>query len=334
MPDNNPKIQGGYTTTKELSMEDTKKDWTIDALYDHFHKVLEEADKRYDQYFKSLEKLMGAADKLYQERFNIQEENVERASIALAARLEGMNEFRQQLNIQAASFIPRLEIEQRFKDTRAELEQRFISMDAKLDETNDTVENHIKTIVPRVEHERITAIARETTEARNTSIDARLSGIEKFQNEQTRTFMPRAEAEQRFKEQDKSRETLEESTNVKLEQMNTLREALARHPADYIPRAEAEQRYTALGERMDIGFEAVTEKLEIAVKNLTALADSHFNSNAERIGKLETWQAERGGYFALGDKKTNMNIQWIAIIVSILVAIGTIAQAFYLMIHR
>ena len=60
-------------------------------------------------------RIIAEQEKRYLQMFADSRQAVDKAEAALTARLETMNEIRQQLNDQALTFMPRQEAEQRFK---------------------------------------------------------------------------------------------------------------------------------------------------------------------------------------------------------------------------
>lgn len=80
--------------------------WSLDTLREHLQALLVEADKRNQQRFDGQEKAVSAA-------LQAAKEAVTKAETAAEKRFDSVNEFRQQLSDQAASFMPRREAEQR-----------------------------------------------------------------------------------------------------------------------------------------------------------------------------------------------------------------------------
>lgn len=80
--------------------------WTLETLKEHIQVLMTEADRRNQQRFEGQEKAVSAA-------LQAQKEAVTKAETAAEKRFESVNEFRQQLSDQAASFMPRREAEQR-----------------------------------------------------------------------------------------------------------------------------------------------------------------------------------------------------------------------------
>ena len=78
----------------ESKVDKASGDWTINALREYFERALKDADTRYEQ------------------RFNDQKEAIVKAEEATERRFEGVNEFRQTLGDQAASFATRMEVNQ------------------------------------------------------------------------------------------------------------------------------------------------------------------------------------------------------------------------------
>jgi hypothetical protein len=101
--------------------------WQVDTLHDHFTELLNEMDKRYEQRFHAQEILRKENDVL----------NNRALVSALAAnekRLDAMNEFREQLKDQSASFIGRAELMQNtkmFDDKIDVIERRLDRTDGK-----------------------------------------------------------------------------------------------------------------------------------------------------------------------------------------------------------
>jgi len=126
--------------------------------------------------------------------------------------------------------------------------------------------------------------------------------------------------QERFAAQEIATDKATSALDTRLEKMNEIRQQLGDQAATFLPRVEAEQR-----------FEALSEKLESAIESATVATNAHFNANAERLGKIETWQAERAGYLGLDEKRTNSKLQVAAIIIGGLAAMGTVAEAAYLM---
>lgn len=80
--------------------------WTFETLKEHLQALMAERDHRNQQRFDGQEKAVAAA-------LQAAKEAVEKAETAANKRFDSANEFRQQLNDQAATFMPRLEAEQR-----------------------------------------------------------------------------------------------------------------------------------------------------------------------------------------------------------------------------
>lgn len=80
--------------------------WTLETLKEHFQALMTQADRRNQQRFEGQEKAVSAA-------LQAAKEAVIKAEAAAEKRFDSVNEFRQQLSDQAASFMPRREAEQR-----------------------------------------------------------------------------------------------------------------------------------------------------------------------------------------------------------------------------
>lgn len=85
--------------------------WTLDTLYHYLSGLIRESDRRYEQRFKSQEKAIIKAEK------------------ATGERLKSLNEFRQVLSDQTATFMPRSETEQRL----ASLDEKYALLSARQD---------------------------------------------------------------------------------------------------------------------------------------------------------------------------------------------------------
>lgn len=91
--------------------------WTLETLKEHIQVLMTEADRRNQQRFEGQEKAVSAA-------LQAQKEAVTKAEVAAEKRFESVNEFRQQLSDQAASFMPRREAEQRLGVLEADLHRQ------------------------------------------------------------------------------------------------------------------------------------------------------------------------------------------------------------------
>lgn len=80
--------------------------WTLETLKEHLQALMTEGDRRNQQRFDGQEKAVAAA-------LQAAKEAVTKAETAAEKRFDSVNEFRQQLSDQAASFMPRREAEQR-----------------------------------------------------------------------------------------------------------------------------------------------------------------------------------------------------------------------------
>lgn len=81
-------------------------EWTLKTLKAHFEALQQESDKRYEQRFGAQEKAVNAA-------LTAAKEAVSKAETSAEKRFDSVNEFRAQLSDQAATFMPRMESEQR-----------------------------------------------------------------------------------------------------------------------------------------------------------------------------------------------------------------------------
>jgi hypothetical protein len=82
-------------------------EWTLQSLHDHLTVLMHEADRRHEQRSELQDKAVAAA-------LAAAKEAVSKAELASERRFEGVNEFRATLSDQAATFITRSEVEQRF----------------------------------------------------------------------------------------------------------------------------------------------------------------------------------------------------------------------------
>lgn len=127
-----------------------KVSWTLETLHAHLTKLVEEADKRYEQRFIAQEKAVGTAmvaqDKAVQAALTAQEKAVaaamsaanlavDKAEKATSERLAGMNEFRAALTDQTSNYMPRVETEQRLNN----LGERITMSNARTDEINGRI---------------------------------------------------------------------------------------------------------------------------------------------------------------------------------------------------
>lgn len=110
-------------------------DWSVETLFAHMTAMIGEVDRRYEQRFVAQEQALVAAftaseqalaaaftsaakaieeaDRRYEQRFEGQEKAINKAEAANEKRFEGVNEFRDQLRDQGATFMPRAESESR-----------------------------------------------------------------------------------------------------------------------------------------------------------------------------------------------------------------------------
>jgi hypothetical protein len=82
--------------------EPPPSEWTITTLHAHLAVLLDERDRRYSQRFTDLETALRAA-------LAASERAIAKAEAATERRFEGVNEFRQTLSDQAATFVTRAE---------------------------------------------------------------------------------------------------------------------------------------------------------------------------------------------------------------------------------
>jgi len=102
--------------------------WTVESLKEHFTKVFTESDRRYEERFIAQEKAVNTAfvasekavntaliaqEKAINSALIAAKEAVLKAESATEKRFEAVNEFRQTLSDQTATFIPRAEAIQR-----------------------------------------------------------------------------------------------------------------------------------------------------------------------------------------------------------------------------
>jgi len=80
--------------------------WSIDTLYVHLSRIVEDLDKRLQIALKSVEQTAAAAQ-------SSSERATTKAEIAMEKRFDGVNEFRQTLGDQAGRLISRAEVEAR-----------------------------------------------------------------------------------------------------------------------------------------------------------------------------------------------------------------------------
>src|ERR1700734_257692 len=81
-------------------------EWSIDTLYVHLSRIVEDLDKRLQIALKSVEQTAAAAQASSERATN-------KAETAMEKRFDGVNEFRQTLGDQATRFITRAEVDQR-----------------------------------------------------------------------------------------------------------------------------------------------------------------------------------------------------------------------------
>jgi hypothetical protein len=121
-------------------------EWTVDTLREHleaqlsaeqrmtrqrFNDIRALLQERYDTQTKALDAAFVAAEKAVQTALASAEKAVTKAETSAERRFESVNEFRQTLTDQAATFMPRAEAEQRV----AALAEKLDSMAARLDKT-------------------------------------------------------------------------------------------------------------------------------------------------------------------------------------------------------
>ena len=101
--------------------------WNSDVLKTHFDARLEDLSRSLDNRFEGVERETARAKDSMERRMLDAEKAVESARVSMEKRLDGMNEFRDTLQDQAARFITRTEHEQvqhdinDLKQSRAEL---------------------------------------------------------------------------------------------------------------------------------------------------------------------------------------------------------------------
>lgn len=104
----------------------TGSEWTVDTLRQHLQKQLDDQrvllDERYATQTKALDAAFKAAEQAVQTALASAEKAVTKAETAAERRFESVNEFRQTLTDQAATFMP-----------RAEAESRLVALAEKLD---------------------------------------------------------------------------------------------------------------------------------------------------------------------------------------------------------
>lgn len=116
-------------------------DWTVETLRQHIveiiagqSRLLAEMDLRYQQRFDAQSKALDAALLAAQVAVNTAlqsaKEAVAKAEVAAERRFESVNEFRGQLTDQAATFMPRVEAEQRIATNG----DRISAVDTRLNE--------------------------------------------------------------------------------------------------------------------------------------------------------------------------------------------------------
>ena len=88
-------------------------EWSIDTLYIHLSRIVEDLDKRLQIALKSVEQTAAAAQASSERATN-------KAETAMEKRFEGVNEFRQTLGDQASKFITRAEVEARMMSSDKE----------------------------------------------------------------------------------------------------------------------------------------------------------------------------------------------------------------------
>lgn len=101
-------------------MGDTE--WNFATFREYFLAMLAEADKRNEQRFAAQEKAVASA-------LQAAKEAVLKAEGAAERRFDAVNEFRAQLADQAATFIPRLEAEQRMSQQA----ERIVKLESRSD---------------------------------------------------------------------------------------------------------------------------------------------------------------------------------------------------------
>jgi hypothetical protein len=101
--------------------------------------------QRYDAQNKALDAALLAAEKAVQTALLAAKDAVDKAERAAEKRFESVNEFRAQLSDQAATFMPRLETEQRIgqlADRNVDLQERLIAISQRIDQTEGRVGGH------------------------------------------------------------------------------------------------------------------------------------------------------------------------------------------------
>jgi hypothetical protein len=89
--------------------------WTVDTLKTYLERVISESDRRYEA------------------RHEADERHMDRTTLAMEKRLDGMNEFRQQLSEQANTFLPRHEYDRAHIDLAGKVESTARELHAKMD---------------------------------------------------------------------------------------------------------------------------------------------------------------------------------------------------------
>lgn len=107
-----------------LALEREHTDERVDALQEFMDRILTEHDRRYEQRFVAQEQAVGLAlarvDKEFHEHLegvrvethaalDAADKAIHKSEVSIEKRFDGVNEFRQQLSDQAASFMPRKE---------------------------------------------------------------------------------------------------------------------------------------------------------------------------------------------------------------------------------
>jgi hypothetical protein len=119
--------------------------WTTDTLRAHLTDVINERDKRYEQRFLAQESAVQSAlvaqEKAVNAALTAADRAVAKAEQAQERRNEATNEFRGQLADQAATLMPRREVEQLFSSLHAEMDAELKAVNAKADSNANRIEN-------------------------------------------------------------------------------------------------------------------------------------------------------------------------------------------------
>jgi hypothetical protein len=111
--------------------------WTTDTLREHITQLINEHDKRYEQRFLAQESAVQSAlvaqEKAVNAALIAADRAVAKAEVAQDKRNEATNEFRGQLSDQAATLMPRKEVEQVISSLSERMQVELRSQDSRID---------------------------------------------------------------------------------------------------------------------------------------------------------------------------------------------------------